>query len=76
MEKHCPRTQKHTHVIWMVESRDTSGKERRQLPFDLGTTLGNKRGGAEGSVCSRPGSELGGGVEEGQEARQVGRLED
>ena len=73
MGKRCPRTQKHTHVGRTVESRDTSGKGRKQLRLYLGTTLGNEREGAKGSVYSRLGSELEGRGEEGREARQVGR---
>ena len=60
-------------MAWMVESRDTSGKRRKQLRLYLGTALGNERGGTKGSVYSRLVSELEGQVEEGREARQVGR---
>lgn len=52
-------------MAWMVESRDTSGKRRKQLRLYLGTALGNERGGTKGSVYSRLVSELEGQVEEG-----------
>lgn len=44
-----------THMIGVVESWDTSGKDRRQLWPYLSTALGNKRGGLR-AVCSRSGS--------------------
>lgn len=62
----------------MVGPHDTSSKDRRQLGLYSDTALGyfSNLGGAQGSVCSWWGSELGGGWLKDEGFRQIGRMGD